>query len=746
MLHERTALSAAEGASAGDPSPGGGTRRVLAAQRVAPLALAAIVAASFAAAAIWVRRIHDFSIMPDELGYVKQALHIARTGLPLTPHDFYFNSWSQLLPALLAPVFAAEGMIGGFYVAHTLEALMLASAAIPAYLLAGELRLGRAAQLLVAAATASVPWLVLSGLIMTENVGYPTFLWSVLALLRAIDRPSVRRDILALVSIALAFLARSQFAVLGPVLVACVCAHEVRLAAAGGRPALQALSVGLRNAVRRHPVLAGVSALAAAEVAALALTGSIGDLLGNYASVTSGTLLPAGTLSAAAEQLYGDALGAGLVPLALTAAWVACTLWAPRSPERHAFALLVTLSVASQAVLVGSFQQRFEFGGTTDRYLFYVVPLLFLGAAAWAVEARSSRIVTAAAGVAAALYALQEPFQTPPFATIIDPSFDFQPALSRVGTAVMRLLGAPGADPRLPLAVLVAAIVVTLAILRPRLPATALVAATMLPVIAFEMAETGYVMSRVGEVASAWTAAHPVTEGWIDRTVGPGADVGLLIATAGSQQNTWYTWWETAFWNQSVRRDFYLPGGETLSQGFVAPVFPDLADGRLIGLGSVRYLVKLAEDARIGLRARLVRDFGGLDLYRLQPGAPLTYATVDVQQDGTLVAQGDPLVDVFAQGPLPERERVTITLRVVSPERGCPCFLSTGSRRGVVPLPIGPAGTTATVSFSRTLTVASPRGATLPLLPRGPGGRPAAATVQLVAVSIRELAPRPRVS
>ena len=197
------------------------------------LPLLLIVGVAFGITAIWVRSIHTFSIMPDELGYVKQSLEIARTGLPLGPHDFYFNSWGQLLPAISAPVFGALSMVDAFYAAHTLYALLLASTAVPAYLLARELDLGRLAAHLVAALSVAVPWMALSGVVMTEDVAYPVFAWAMLAIVRALHTPSARRDVVAIAAIALAFFARTQFVVLGPILVVSVIGHDLGIAFAG---------------------------------------------------------------------------------------------------------------------------------------------------------------------------------------------------------------------------------------------------------------------------------------------------------------------------------------------------------------------------------------------------------------------------------------------------------------------------------------------------------------------------------
>ena len=56
---------------------------------------------------------------------------------------------------------------------------------------------------------------------------------------------------------------------------------------------------------------------------------------------------------------------------------------------------------------------------------------------------------------------------------------------------------------------------------------------------------------------------------WIDRAVGPGADVGLMLSTNGPLENTYYTWWQPNLFNKSVQRAFALGGVNNFAQGSV---------------------------------------------------------------------------------------------------------------------------------------------------------------------------------
>src|SRR4029078_6382111 len=125
-----------------------------------------------------------------------------------------------------------------FGAAHVVNAVLFASAAIPAYLLTRRLA-GEPCALVVALLSVSLPWCVNAAFVMSEAAAYPVFLWAILACHAAVSEPSPRRDALALGALALAFFTRPQFLVLAAVL-----------------PIAALISDGPRAASRRHRPLA----------------------------------------------------------------------------------------------------------------------------------------------------------------------------------------------------------------------------------------------------------------------------------------------------------------------------------------------------------------------------------------------------------------------------------------------------------------------------------------------------------
>src|SRR5216117_862993 len=89
----------------------------------------------------------------------------------------------------------------------------MSAAAVPTYLIARRL-LDRRPALVAAGLALLVPSTVYTTKVMTESLAYPCFLLAVLAILRALEQPSARRQLLALAGIAVASLARAEMVVL----------------------------------------------------------------------------------------------------------------------------------------------------------------------------------------------------------------------------------------------------------------------------------------------------------------------------------------------------------------------------------------------------------------------------------------------------------------------------------------------------------------------------------------------------
>jgi hypothetical protein len=635
-----------------------GARRisVLAVRAPTPvLVVAALVLGAAALAGFYAVQATSWAVMTDELQVARLATSIAQNLSPIPEiHGRYYGALSQLYPLLLAPFYAGTSAPSAQTAAHALNGLLLASAAVPAYLLARSVAGSRGAGYLAAALVAFTPWLALASTILTENAAYPAFTWAVYLCHRALSSPGRGRDVAALAGLALAFFARTQLFVVAIAFPIALVVHEAAFALSGRDGSIpHSLRTGVAQAVARHRVLAGAYLAGLVGCAALAATGSLGALVGNYATPFHGDLLPHGFWHSAVAHLDQVAVGAGILPLALAASWTFTALVRPERKGAHAFAAFLLVLVPLLTLEVTSFDLRFtpeEF--IQDRYLFYLAPLLAVGSAAWLAQ-RTQRILRsvsllAAGGVAALLL----PLAIYDDRTIIfwaSPAAAFHPAIA--GTAgVLRL----SAGVFLPLAAIVLVLVLVVAAwLAPRV--TMVVAGVA--IAAFGAFEAGYVLHRYAEPVMTRRAAAP-TRDWIDRAVGTGHSVALVP----SPRDAPGPWWEAELWNKDVDRVLRIGSGTTFSPFPADRVSIDYLDGRLRGsIPSADLVVSESETRFHLLGATTIADGRWLRLVRARRPYRLSWATRGLTPDGWTRPLGLTGLRLYGRGE-PVRRVVVLTL------------------------------------------------------------------------------------
>ncbi|HXD56263.1 MAG TPA: hypothetical protein VN606_00010 [Thermoleophilaceae bacterium] len=629
----------------------------------APLGLAAIVGAAFAWSVSYSSGIHEFFVMSDELGYLKQSISIWHLGRPLRFSDYYFTSYGQLLPILSAPLFGTATMAHAYQASHYLYAFFFASTAVPAYLLAREVRCDQLSALLVAALTVAVPWLTVSATVMSEVVAYPAFVWAVLAMQRALAAPSPWRDALALGGIALAFLARTQFVFLGLVLLLAVLVQER----------------SLRAALMRHKLLWG--AAAAAGIGLLIVHSSV-RVLGAYYVAGQGSLFPSGWFRSGREQLSEVMLAIGFVPATLTFAWVAATVGRPRDAARHAFALLVAGIVPAMIYVTGSFAVRFV-SGPTDRYFFYAVPLLAVGTAMWFLDRRAGLVLTAVAGGVVAWLAAT--VDLVPTLTMVNPSFN-------VHIVWINRSKSLGVSPHLVFAIGATLALAGAVALRRRLPARTALLAAGVPLLVFSSLVTGNSLHKLEKATAAEDPNFPASQAWVDRAA-HGGRAAIYVGLLGDPKTSTAIWWDTNFWNKTIERAVVQEQSGDLGQRYVKYANPDLARGTFPALDGYGYLAMSGGETRLRPRGPVVGSLGPMQLFRLEPGAPLVWATSGVLDGGELdITKGAPTLRVYGPG-----RNVTLAFQA-APTSRCPCTVRPGG--GLPPLRIpatGPATVKGTV-------------------------------------------------
>ncbi len=651
--------------------------------------LAAITAIAFGLTALWSTSRTGYYVIPDELVYNKQATHIARELAPLLPSDEWYVSFAQLGALLMAPFYALFSSTTAFTMIHVLQAGLMASAAIPAYLLCMRVTRSAPAALLVAALSVSVPWMVLSGTFLTEPLGYPAYAWGAWAIQRSIASPGPRNDALALAVIALASSARAQHLVLLPVMVAASLLHELGYARARA-PELswgRALRAAATRIPRSHPVLTG-----AAAVGALLLFSPLrpDSALGVYSGLRQGALLPTGAGAWSHELAVQLALGIGVMPVVMAAAWGALTLVRPLDRERHAFAAILVVALPASVLLAGLVEAKWLPAPVAnelhDRYVFYVVPLVFVGMAALLSERRTATLPLsgAAIGVAALVSTAEfvgEEHVASPFSSkggfrlsgggerigpLFSPGSGFGAKLDDFGDWLGGLFGA--LDPATSTVVASLTVVATVLLIaaRRRWPGARVGAVVATLTLAYVLAATIEVGERAAADISPDAFVREITpyKGWPDRSVPDGARVALLASSATApppheRDALLYI----AFWSERIDRVAHFEDAIVTSTAVVQPqVTIDPSTGAVSGFESWPYIVRPAVESRFRLRGeRVVERRGALLLVQASRPYAATW-TLEGAGIGGNLSTTPATLRVF-RGPGAGARRVTIALQ-----------------------------------------------------------------------------------
>jgi len=346
----------------------------------------------------------------DELQYSELAKSLARSGT-FAVRDVPGLRIDPLYSILIAPAYALFTSVPDAYLAiKATNCLVMSLAAIPAYLLARRF-VSRQWGLAVAGLTLAIPSFAYTGLVLTENLFLPLFLFAVLATVAALERPTARRQFLALSLVALAALTRPQALAL----------------ALGLGTALVLVVVGDRIAERRSlvrgaaaflPTIAtlGFGALALAvwqELHARSISASFGDyavVLRTHYSVAD---VSRWLLWHTAElDLY-----TGIIPFAAFLV-LGSFVFTKRDRKLRIFAS-VSMSVAFWLLLttaafvsnVSRYDSHHSVARIFDRYTFYLVPLMLIALAAWLAGAlRRPPVAAAIAGAGSAALVIAIPY------------------------------------------------------------------------------------------------------------------------------------------------------------------------------------------------------------------------------------------------------------------------------------------------------------------------------------------------
>ena len=590
----------------------------------------------------WAQRVWYWQ--PDELEFRVRAEFITR-GLPesLWGLDNYGRGIQRLTIWELAGSLGIFGAPDGFRIARWIQVVAFASAAFPTWLWARSLGASRPWAGWSALLAIAVPWAVVGATFLTEPIAYPLAAWASFATWRAAARPSAVADVLAIVAIGAATLARTGFAVLALVLVSVCLLQELRIEAPSLRRAIVAL--GRKHAVLCVAVAAGLVFLLAGYGASF--TGVYAD---SGIKVSSANLWDALTYTVAI-------VGAGVAFVPVVAALALGVQQLVKPTDRDSLALgLVVLGLLAALVLTVDLAPREE------RYVFFLVPVCAV-VLARAVTRRDTplwSIVVGAVLLGVAVLARDWRPELGPIGFIAFPAETFHARVVLLG-AYNHLPHVLQTGTRTFDAVLVAGAAVVAALFACRLrrgpvaPAMAAVPVLAAGLLAIGLGQAVYSLSKF-ELAVRGVPLDART--WADRAA-HGKAMGVWLPPLGPGANMSPIWEEERYFNVGA-------GADVVWDTEPATAFPgearievrvDRQNGRLVPISSGQAIPQLILVPRlpvaVALRATLVAQDSRLavDLLRFQDGAPsVRWLLSGADADGWVRRGATARVRVFA-GP-----------------------------------------------------------------------------------------------
>lgn len=568
------------------------------------LPLAFVLTGGWLAYQAW--HVNSYVWLIDELLYMKYAVSYSDfAGFMPAVHGQSYGAPNLLFPLLAAPLFWIFSAPDAFVGAHMLNGIVFGSTIFPVYLTARRIGATWFWALVGGLVAVWVPWAVASLVMMTEATAYAAFAWAVFAMVVAVADPRPRHDLLALVAIGLAILARTQLVFLVVVFPAAVVVHE--LARQNGPP--------WRERLRARRALFGLALVAVVLVALAQLAGA--NLMGSYEITTTTSLLPGGLWDGMMVHVAHLVIGVTVVPAVMWVAWLLVTGMRPSEDAERAAAIVTALAFAAMIWQAGWFTRTVAGGVFQERYALYAVVLFAIGAAALASNRAHAapRVSLLAATLIATLAVAGSGFG-------LDEAADAFERVASAGAGINEVFGnwqddanrlVPGRDRSvtelLGLFTLLTGVALTVAFAGPwRRFAVPLVVLLALLASVFQ---TRWLFPRViNGIASAYPSimegVDQVPRDWVDQAVPDGADVGLMPGRLGTP-NDGDRWMWTEFWNERLDDEFTLAGKGPFTGWPGHKLNVDKATGRVTAAEVPDYLAVAPKDPNLQLRGEIVQ-------------------------------------------------------------------------------------------------------------------------------------------
>jgi hypothetical protein len=512
----------------------------------ATLVVGGLILAAFAARVLLAFHVAAPWVMPDELEYADTSRSFISSGHYLM-YD-HPDALRTIYPVLISPAWLAGSTPTAYALVKVINTILMTLGAIPLYFWARRLVTRQWAAVAVVLYLA-IPGFNYSAEVVTEDAFLPTAILAMLAFALALERPTVRRQLLALGSVALVAATRLQglvFLIVLPTAIALVLSLDAIAAAPGARR-----TVVLQKLRRFWPSFAGIAVAAIAYVLYEVAQGhSISQGLGSYSGVPSAHYSLRPVLHWSAYHLGELAFAVGLIPVSalIVLFGLACRRSTAPSPAERAFLAVTTAAILWIVVEVAAFASQYSLR-IEDRYLFALDAPLLLALVVWLARGLPRPSGLLAAGVlASASLLLALPYQTFFREDMFTDTFGLVP-LWRLNT----LLGTNAGD----LPILVAAGALLAGLLFAVIPRYVARMAVPVAVGGFLVLSSASVFGQVSFLANSTRHAGGLAgdPNWIDRAVGKDSRVEVIYTSDISDP---HVVWQTEFWNRSVRRLFGL--------------------------------------------------------------------------------------------------------------------------------------------------------------------------------------------
>jgi hypothetical protein len=472
-------------------------------------------------------------IMVDELIYSELAKSFAAGGqFELREHAS--AGYGLVYPVLIAPGWAIFDAVPDAYaMAKAINSVVMSLAAVPAYLLARRV-LSTPLALAAAVLTISVPSMVYTATLMTENAFYPIFLATMLSIVVWLERPTTRVTVVMIALVGLAYLTRAQALAFGPAILTA----PVLFTWAQRR--------GWRS-LRDYWLTYG--AVAVTAIGVLAVQGARGrsplGVLGAYEVAGQTDYKFWDVVKWLWYQIAEFDLSLGVVPLA--GLIVLCAI--ARDLDRRLQAFLAAAVAVSfwllleVAAFASTWQLRVE-----ERNTFYIAPLFLIALLVWVDRGapRPTRVTALSALAAGALPAVLPYEQLISLNAVSD-----TPALLPIWSLHSALF------PIQQVALVVGLACIAAAALFVSVPRRYALVLPLLVLVYFAVSQKPIQgKHRTASVGALYAGITNPERDWIDRAVG--SDANVIAIWSGNTDR--HAIWENEIFNRSVGRVYHVNG------------------------------------------------------------------------------------------------------------------------------------------------------------------------------------------